>query len=309
MNYFFKIILIFLFFYFIYLLITSFQYTIENFEDKFDNFEKYDEIYDNEFIDFYEIIYRDFSDINHDNAIVFSKCFPSNQHLNDNFNIMVAGCGVGKLPSKLKEKFKNVIGVDVSENMLKKAQYIYPNVKFIRGNLVKSKIFDNNTFTHIYFDERTLNYNSIDDMKNIISNCFKWLKEEGYLIVPIYDPDELQLASRYYSSKYIDDKGNVHGFTYLNDFSHDCYYIKDDNNKNIYDYYDKIILDDGKKRIKKTSFYFPSKDVIYDIILSNGFDVVYIEKIRIQIVGGYEFVIFKKKKTISTVEDIEKNKI
>ena len=30
----------------------------------------------------------------------------------------------------IKEKYKNIIGVDISENMLKKAQSLYPNIKF-----------------------------------------------------------------------------------------------------------------------------------------------------------------------------------
>lgn len=44
---------------------------------------------------------------------------------------------------------------------------------------------------------------------------------------------------------------------------------------------------------------------MYDIILNNGFDVVHIENIRTQVVGGYELAIFKKKNII-TVEELEK---
>jgi hypothetical protein len=125
----------------------------------------------------------------------------------------------------------------------------------------------------------------------------------------VYDPSKLQVASRYYSSNYVDNKGNKHGFTYLNDFSHDCYYIKDEENSNVYNYYDKAIFDSGDKRIKKTNFYIPPKEKIYDIILNNGFEVIHIENIRTQIVGGYELAIFKKKKNIITVEELEKKNI
>jgi ubiquinone/menaquinone biosynthesis C-methylase UbiE len=303
MHYIIKIIIIF----FLILFIYTFFNTIENFEDKFDNFETYDEIYDPEFVDLYEIIYRDFTDIDYDTNIFYSKCF---NNINDNdVSILVAGSGTGKLCKKLKEKYSKITGLDISENMLKKTQSIYPNIKFVRGNLIKNKIFHKHTFSHIYIDERTLFYNNLNDIKQIITNCVDWLKEDGYLVVPIYDPTKLQLASRYYSSKYIDNKGNIHGFTYLNDFSHDCYYIKDEENEDIYYYYDKIILDSGEKRIKKTTFYFPSKEKTYDIILNYGFDLVYIEKIRIQIVGGYDLAIFKKKKQITSVEELEKNKI
>jgi SAM-dependent methyltransferase len=274
---------------------------IENFEDRFDDFEKYEDIYDDEFSNLYEIIYRDFSDIEKDLEII--KTFVFNKTEN---SIAVLGCGTGKLCKSLKENYKDVIGVDISENILKKAQSIYPNIKFVRGNIIREKILNKSNYSHIFMDERTLYYNKIDDFNKIIINCYFWLKEDGYLIIPIYDPLKLQLACRYYSSKYIDNKGNTHGFTYLNNFSHDCYYIKDDDDKDTYYYYDKIIFDTDEKRIKKTTFYIPSKEITYDKILNNGFDLVHIEKIRLQIVGGYEIGIFKKKKKILSVEEIEK---
>ena len=84
--------------------------------------------------------------------------------------------------------------------------------------------------------------------------------------------------------------------------------IINEENKDIFDYYDKVIFDTGDKRIKKTTFYFPPKEEIYDIILKSGFELIYIEKIRTQVVGGYELAIFKKKKTITTVDELEKNK-
>jgi len=292
------------------ILFLSFSYykikSIENFEDKFDDHEKYDEIYDDEFINLYEIIYRDFSDIDYDTKIVYSKVVDNIKN-KENINFLVCGSGIGKLCKKIKEKY-NVIGVDISENILKKAQLLYPNIKFIRGNIIKTNIFNKNQFSHIYIDERTLYYNKSENIDKIIKNTFDWLVEGGFLIVQIYDPLKLQVASRYYSSNYMDNKGNLHGFTYLNDFSHDCYYIKDenDNNKEIFYYFDKIVFETGHKRIKKTTFYIPSSEKIYDIIINNGFDVFYIEKIRTQIVGGYELAIFRKKKQIVSVDELEK---
>lgn len=302
-------ILFIIFLLIIILLIISYynKQITENFEDKFEDHEKYEEMYDTEFTELYEIIYRDFSDIDFDTNIIYQKVV-DNITNKDDINFLVCGSGTGKLCKKIKEKYKNVIGVDISENMLKKSQSLYPNIKFVRGNIVKKNVFEKNKFSHIYIDERTLYYNQEKDIEKIVQNCFSWLKEEGFLIAHIYDPDKLQLASRYYSSKYIDNKGNIHGFTYLNDFSHDCYYIRDEENKDIFNYFDKIIFDTGHKRIKKTTFYIPSKEKIYDIFLNNGFEIFYIEKIRLQIVGGYELAIFKKKRQIFSVDELEKNK-
>lgn len=279
---------------------------VEKFEDKFDDYEKYNELYDTEFVNLYEIIYRDYTDIDYDINIIYKKVVDNIKN-KDNIKFLVCGSGVGKLCKKIKQKY-NVIGVDISENMLKKSQSLYPNIKFVKGNIIKNNIFEKKTFSHIYIDERTLYYNKPSEFEIIIRNIFEWLVDRGFMIIHIYDPDKLQLASRYYSSKYIDNKGNIHGFTYLNNFSHDCYYIKDEINNNIFHYYDKIIFDTGHKRIKKTTFNIEPKEKVYDIILNNGFEIYYIEKIRLQIVGGYDLVIFRKKNQLETVDNLEKKK-
>jgi len=307
MKYLIFCIIFFILFLIIIFSIIKYNNTIESFDDKFENNEKYEEIYDDEFVNFYEIIYRDFTDIDYDIKIVFSKVVENIKN-KDSINFLIGGSGVGKLCKKIKDKYKNVIGLDISENMLKKSQIIYPNIKFVRGNLCKSNIFIKNTFSHIYIDERTIHYNNEKDIISIIQNSFLWLKDNGFLIIQIYDPLKLQVACRYYSSNYMDNKNNLHGFTYLNDFSHDCYYINDEENKEIFYFYDKIILDNGMKRVKKTKFYIPNKEKIYDIILNNGFDVFYIEEIRKQVLGGYELAIFRKKKQIISVDELEKNK-
>lgn len=296
-----KIIILIITIFFICFMLNFINISIEHFEDKFEDNESYSEIYDKEFVNLYEIIYRDFSDIEYDTNIVYKKTLNNNES-----SFLICGSGTGKLCKKIKEKFSNVIGLDISENMLKKSQNLYPNIKFVRGNIVKKNIFNKNQFSHIYIDERTLYYNSLEEMDEIFKNIHLWLKDDGYMIIPIYDPSKLQLAARYYSSKYIDDKGNIHGFTYLNNFSHDCYYLKDSENNDLFNYYDKIIFDTGDKRIKKTIFNIPPKEKIYDLILNNFFDIIYIEDIHIQIVGGYELAIFKKKKNIITVDELEK---
>lgn len=281
---------------------------IEKFEDKFQDHEKYDEIYDNQFVDMYEIVYRDFTDIDQDIKLANRKIIDPVKN-KDELSFLVCGCGVGKLCKAIKNKNDNVIGLDISENMLKKAQTLYPNIKFVRGNLIKENIFGKKTFSHIFLDERTLYYNKPSEMNIILGNINSWLKDGGFLIANIYYPKELALACRYYSSNYIDNKGNVHGFTYLNDFSHDCYYIKDETEKDVFHYYDKLIFDTGDKKIKKTTFYIPEKEYVYDIILKNGFDIFFIEKERENSIGGYELAIFRKKQNKTTVKELEKNKL
>jgi len=254
--------------------------------EHFSNDDDIYDIYDKEFVEMYEIIYRDNTDIDYDFKII-------KKYAKENNKIAILGSVVGKMCKKVMNEFPNadIIGVDNSENIILFSKKRYPNIKFKNGDIRKSNIL-NEKYDIIILDERALYYNKISDQKKIINNCSKWLNKNGILVVPIFDPENLQLASRYYSLNYIDDKGNKHGFTYLNDFSHDGYYVKEKSDK--YNYYDKIVFKDGNKRIKKTTFYFQPKEKTYDIILKN-FKSIHIEPIHTQILGGYELGIFMKK--------------
>ncbi len=308
---------------------------LEHFDDKLDYSIEYvmneynkknDDIYDKEYVDLYDIAYHDFHDIDRDMKVVIKHC-PTLKSESQS-SILIGGCGVGKLCHKWKEHNpKSVVyGVDFSKHMLKKAEGLYPNIKYIRGNLADPKLFDSSPIYDLYMiDERTLYMNHEQDMERILQNANRWLKDEGILVVPVYDKNELQLASRYYSTTYIDHLGLVHGFTYLDHFSHDCWYVPDvgdgvdidgDGKKDIKGddekserltlYFDKFTTKDGKKRIKTTMFYFLPKDEVYQMILRNGFEKIHIEPICTQIVGGYELAIFKKKKNVLSVKEIQK---
>jgi hypothetical protein len=276
--------------------------------NKIENFmNENDDIYDKEFVELYEIIYRDYTDIDYDYNIINNKIL--SKLTNNDIKILIAGSGVGKQCKKFKEKYDNVVGIDNSENMILYSKRKYPNIKFIKNNLLNQKSLEKNEYGLIVLDERTLFYNNVKKQEYLIQNCFNWLVEGGFLVVPIYIPEELQVASRYYSSNYIDDKGNTHGFTYLNDFTHNCYYIKDEQNNIVYNFYDKIVLKDGNKRVKKTKLYIQSKEKTYDLILRNGFEIIYIEPVHLQILGGYELAIFRKKKeNIMSVDEIQSKK-
>lgn len=285
---------------------------IENYEERMggkqDGTSDIPDFFDKEFVDLYENIYNDNTDSKNIIDIMDDKCL---KNIKDKslIKIMVGGCGVNKTGSLLKKKYDNVICVDKSANMLLKAQILHPECKYIHGDLGNKKLFGKNEFSHILLDERMLYYNKNEDIIKIIENCNYWLADQGFLIIPIYNPDKFTMGARYYSTHFLDDKNNLHGFTYLNDYAHDCYYIKDiEGDENEYSYYDKIVLDNGKKRIKITKFYIPEPNDIYTIILRRYFKIFYTEKIKegTQVVGGYETVIFRKERNKMNIEEIEK---
>ncbi len=301
---------------------------VEHFMDKMDYSVEYvmneynqkiDDLFDKEYVDLYQIAYDDDADIKADMKIV-EKYLPKKGP--ESIEIRVGGCGVGKMTKYWKEKgFKNVIGIDLSKNMLKKAEELNPNIRYIRGNLADRKIHDFDTCDLFILDERTLYYNHEKDMAKIFQNVHHWLREDGLLVVPVYDRTQLQVASRYYTTNYVDNMGITHGFTYLTGFTHDCWYIPDigddetgaDASEVLTLYYDKFTFEEkedkegksGKKRIKSTMLYFCPKEDVYDMLLAANFEKVHIEPIGNRIVGGYELAIFRKKKMTASVKEIQ----
>jgi hypothetical protein len=130
----------------------------------------------------------------------------------------------------------------------------------------------------IIIDERMMLYNNFNDQTQIIINCHEWLKKDGYLVVPIYKIDSLGVACRFYSTNYIDDIGKLHGYTYLNGFTHDCWYeINKDSDKNNLDYSRSdscinLLITGGCGFIGSNfiNYYFPkNKNVINKLININ----------------------------------------
>lgn len=247
-----------------------------------------DDIFDKEYVDIYNISYNDFNDIKQDYNL-FNKYIKKDNH------ILILGSGVGKLCYYLKQSnYNNIIGVDKSQNMIIKAKKNYPNIKYINGNAMNKNIVEPKSKDVIIIDERMLLYNNYNEQKIILDNCYNWLNKNGYLILPVYEKDTIGVASRYYSSNYTDNMGIEHGFTYLNGFTHDCWYIDDDENNRL-EYYEKITLEDGKKRIFDTNIYINEPNELFDYLFKLGFEVFKIYDTNKRIISGYQLVILKKK--------------
>ena len=233
------IILVLYICYFFYNLRNSYNLQNNSIES-FIDYNQDDDIFDREYVDMYDVAYNDFNDIKMD----YKHMLDANI-FNNNDKIAILGCGVGKWGSYINSNHKNLddlINIDKSTNMCRKAQKNYPNLKYINGNVV---------------------------------------------------------------SNYIDDIGKLHGYTYLNGFTHDCWYeINQDSDKNNLDYYEKIVIDNNEKnnkRVFKQPMYIMKDNTLYDIILKSGFTVHKIYDTEKRVVSGYQLAIFKKGKTEITI--------
>ena len=275
---------------------------VENFEDRYSQSEDYKDIFDKEFVDFYDIIYKDNQ---HEDEIM--KYVDEQLKEYEEPKILVVGCGKGSMLNKIKKKYKNIFELKKLKNMLKKCKENYPYIKTIKGDISRKNLLDKNLYNLIVFDEDVLNQNNKKNMENVIKYVKPYLKKNGILLVPMYEENWLGPRARYYTTNYFDNERNRHGFTYINNFAHNCYYVKKEEKDGFnYDYFDKIVLKNRNSRIKKVELYIPPKEDLYELILRHGYNVKKIYQLNDFTEVKYEVAIFKNGKVVINADKNDK---
>ena len=156
--------------------------------DKYEGFEQNDkflfksgqDIYDDFYADIYD--YLVFNNIKDEYEVgeIMNKTSASSQS-----KILDIGCGTGHHVAELSGRSIDVIGIDISQSMIKKAKANYPDYQFQVKDATKSQNFEPDTFTHILCMYFTIYY--IQDKAVFFENCYNWLMPGGYLIVHLVD--------------------------------------------------------------------------------------------------------------------------
>lgn len=189
--------------------------------------------------------------------------------------ILDIGSGTGHHVASLKSKGFDVIGIDLSPAMVKKAKENYPDNKFKQGNALDAMVFDPNTFTHIMCMYFTIYY--MKDKRAFFENCYKWLMPGGTLVVHLVDRDKFDpilppgnplmsvSPQRYADKRITSTKVKFNDFNYSADF-------KLDDKTNIAKFEEKFKSDaDGKVRKNEHIMYMEPLEQIVQIAQQTGF--------------------------------------
>ena len=259
------------------LLILVFKGLPNNKKEGFEQMDKFliksgTEIYDKFYADIYD--YLVFNNLKNDFEIgqIINQSIPSSQS-----RILDIGCGTGHHVASLSSKGLEVIGIDISPSMIKKAKENYPHYKFEVADALNSSEFQLDSFTHILCMYFTIYY--FPDKTQFFNNCFNWLKPGGYLFVHLVDRDRFDpilppgnpllyiSPQRYAKERITSTKVKFTDFSYSADFKFD------DKNDKTY-FIEKLKNDtDGKVRKNEHVLYMPDVQQIVDEAQACGFIV------------------------------------
>jgi len=185
------------------------------------------------------------------------------------------GCGTGHHVADLSSKNLQVIGIDISPSMIKKAQEDYPSIAnhFKEGDGLNGHLFKDNSLTHVLCLYFTIYY--MKDKMRFFYNCMNWLMPGGYLIVHLvdkykFDPilpagNPLYVVS---PQKYAKERITSTKITF-NDFVYNSNFKLQDDDTAIFD--EKFKFNDGKVRKQEQRMYMEDLPTIVNMAQDAGF--------------------------------------
>jgi ubiquinone/menaquinone biosynthesis C-methylase UbiE len=244
---------------------------IEGFEQK-DQFlfKSGNDVYDDFYAEIYDyLVYNNYKD-EYEVGEIINKTTPTSSS-----KILDVGCGTGNQVVNFGSKGYEVLGIDISPSMIKKAKEKYPDYNFKVADALNVDKFNSNTFTHITCLYFTVYY--FPNKRQLFENIYKWLMPGGYFIVhlvdrkmfdPILPPGNPLLMispQRYAKERIITTKVKFDGFSYNAKFDLD-------EKQDIAKFNENFRMDDGSKSRKNEHIlYMPEKEEIINEIQNIGF--------------------------------------
>ena len=99
-------------------------------------------------------------------------------------NTLDMGCGIGRDTQWLNQQGYPALGVDASAGMLKQAQRLYPQVRFIKDSLPELTSLNGHTFQNILCSAVLMHLNKVN-LEQACQKLLSLLQAEGHLIISI----------------------------------------------------------------------------------------------------------------------------
>jgi len=233
-------------------------------------FKKGNDIYDDFYANIYDFLVYNETKNDYEVGVILNQSNPNTKSI-----ILDVGSGTGHHVAKMSEnKNLEVMGIDISPSMIKKAKENFPNLNFKHADVMDKHNFNNNTFTHIMCLYFTFYY--IENKAQFFTNCMDWLVPGGYLVVhlvernnfdPILPPgNPLFVVSpqKYAKERITKTKVTFNQFVYNADFK-----LNESSGVAIFD--EKFKFNDGKVRKQEHILYMKDIGEIVNMAQDAGF--------------------------------------
>jgi SAM-dependent methyltransferase len=230
-------------------------------------------IYDSFYSNIYdELFFKSFS-TNYEIGTIVSETSPTKDS-----KILDIGCRTGNVVGLLESKgYTNIIGLDPSKAIIEVAREKYPNSEFQVGNPLKSMMYTNNSFSHIFL--LNMNIYQFKNQRGLLQNCYDWLMPGGYLVVNLVNKDKfnplppatnplLLISPQRFAKKRI-----TTGTVVFNNFNYESNFSVFPNDKVMFREIFKDTTTDNVRE-NELGLYMPKQKVIVSMALEIGFNVL-----------------------------------
>jgi len=210
----------------------------------------------------YDLLAKEFSATRNQNWPEVSKLI---KYVKKGDKVLDLGCGNGRLYKILKNKEVEYIGVDISKKLIEIARKNYPKTRFLVADALNLS-FLKSSFDLIFAIAFLHHIPSKTLQLRVLKNCFKVLKENGLIILSVWNLLQPHLLLKYK----------------IRPFSKDVYIPwKSKTNKILKRYYHVFTKGELQRLVKKAGFkiiecYFSRKGKITNRL--NGFNLILIAK-------------------------------
>ena len=227
------------------------------------------EIYDDFYADIYDHLVFNNLKVTYEIGEIKNKTVPTSKSV-----ILDVGSGTGHHVDKLAQQDLQVVGIDISPSMVKKAKENYPTYNFLLGDVLENNTFKINQFTHILCLYFTIYY--FEDKMRFFNNCMDWLMPGGTLIVHLVNRDKfdpilppgnpLYIVSpqKYSKERITKTKITFNDFVYSSNFELEP-------EKDLGIFHEKFKFNDGKVRKQEHKLYMNSENDIINMAQDAGF--------------------------------------
>jgi len=280
------------------LIVTYYRYTTPQQEgfvqlNKFENYNRTSDIYDDFYADIYDEIYH--SDLLCEHS--FEKIKEISKPTKTS-RILDVGSGTGCMIEEFTKAGIPIEGIENSQAMINKAKEKNKLYKMKQGDVLNSMMYTDEDFTHILCLYFTIYY--LADKHMFFQNAYNWLEPGGVLIIHLVDRDQFDpivpagnpllfvSPQRYASERITKSVVKFKDFQYKSNF-------KIDANENRA-YFKEEFRDDnsGKVRKHEHTLYMQSQKSILGIAKDVGF-VIKKKYHMIELQYEYQYLYFLEK--------------